>query len=280
VLINQIKSLIAANKDKDLILISPYITTRPLATLCSLVDERQCITVYSRHDVEVFEQRSSSLRAFYYAHDQLNVNVFSVNLLHAKAYIAGNDALIGSANLTDRGLGLAPAPNLEVLVDVFACSVEVQDLLDRVFSVACSVSYSATRAIEDELVGRESSRSESLQDKVVDVLRRDSWLPSADLEYLARYFISGSKYGIPSVLRKSLERDANYLAGRYGDLLESIDAATFYGFVCGLELVSLFLEARVLSIAAVRKALPSEVDNESVEKLCEWLDVLVVGAGH
>jgi hypothetical protein len=280
VLVNQIKSLITANKDADLILISPYITKKPLVALCSLVNECRHITIYSRHDIDVFEQKSSSLSAFYYAHSKLNISIYSVDVLHAKAYIAGRCALIGSANLTDRGLGFSPASNLEILVDAYSGSDEVQVLLKRVVNSAYPVSYLATRAIDDELVDREGSRINSLKEKVSDLLRRDAWLPSADLEYLAYYFISGSRYGIPSVLRKSIDIDARYLEGLYGAKLESIDATSFYRFVSAIELVELFLEARVFTITAVREVLPGEFNIEFAERLCQWLDFLVVGARH
>lgn len=277
-LFKHIESLIAANKDADLIVISPYITKRPFVALCSLVNEFRHISVYSRHDIDVFEQKSSSISAFYFAHDLPNVSLYSVDLLHAKAYVAGKSALIGSANLTDRGLGFAPASNLEILVDTYSGSHVVQDLLKRVASSACPISYSATRAIDDELVKREGSRIKPLKEKVKDTLRRDSWLPSADLEYLARYFISGSKYGIPSVLRKSIERDAKYFEGLYRAKLESIDAASFFKCVATIELISIFLEARVFSTIAVKEVLPNEVNDEFADRLCEWLDILVAGA--
>jgi phosphatidylserine/phosphatidylglycerophosphate/cardiolipin synthase-like enzyme len=60
---------------------------------------------------------ASSLGAFVFLANRPYTRIYTVDRLHAKAYICGDKALVGSANFTDRGLGLSQKANVEILRD-------------------------------------------------------------------------------------------------------------------------------------------------------------------
>lgn len=96
-----------------------------------------------------------------------------VTNLHAKAYIADNDALVGSANLTERALGMGQVQaNLEVLIHAYADSPELTSLIQQV-----NVDGRAANANYAEAV-RERARMITLTDEA----------PPSESERVSRFF--------------------------------------------------------------------------------------------
>ena len=58
--------------------------------------------------------------------------------LHAKAYINNDRALVGSANLTNKGLGLHSKPNLEFLLEVDLSNSQSETSFDEILSFQTS----------------------------------------------------------------------------------------------------------------------------------------------
>lgn len=83
--------------------------------------------------------------------------------LHAKAYVADDVALVGSANLTERALGMGEVPaNLEVLIKTGATSPEVATLLQEVHASGRATNANYAEAVRQraDLVAGEAPGSE------------------------------------------------------------------------------------------------------------------------
>ena len=104
---------------KDLIFVAPYIKTKALQRVidsvlsCSV--SLTCVTRWLPEDIaagvcdlDIFDQISN------YPDGRLLIHP----CLHAKYYRADQRCLIGSANLTSRGLGWVTPPNVELLVEL------------------------------------------------------------------------------------------------------------------------------------------------------------------
>ena len=100
------------------VLISPYITTSTLAKLTSSINEdRNVIVITSWAEVNLL-QGSSNLDIYPFCKSQ-NWELRILNHLHAKAYTIEPDVmLIGSANLSNRGLFDGENSNHEFLYEV------------------------------------------------------------------------------------------------------------------------------------------------------------------
>ena len=104
---------------KDLIFVAPYIKTTALQRVIDSIPSSSvsliCVTRWLPEDVaarvcdlEIFDQISE------YPGGKLLIHPH----LHAKYYRADHRCLIGSANLTSRGLGWTTPPNVELLVEL------------------------------------------------------------------------------------------------------------------------------------------------------------------
>ena len=101
-----------------IVIVAPYIKSYTLRSLLAVIppdaDDLTCITRWLPEDIasgvcdtEILEDISSrNGRLLVHPH------------LHAKYYRAGNRCLVGSANLTGRGLGWKTPANLELLVEL------------------------------------------------------------------------------------------------------------------------------------------------------------------
>lgn len=107
---------LASTARDELVVVAPYIKTGALERILSQASEHLssviCVTrwlpqdiVSGACDLEIYELLAARPRHSLYAHSHL----------HAKYYRADDICWIGSANLTNRGLGWAQPSNLEIL---------------------------------------------------------------------------------------------------------------------------------------------------------------------
>jgi hypothetical protein len=117
----------------DIVIVSPYITTSLLTALMDNEHGEGNITVITSWKMQDFVAGVSSTSLWEACSARGWTLVVHHDLhprkLHAKVYQRGHSALIGSANLTHAGLGAAPDPNHEVLVEV-----QVNDALRNAIS--------------------------------------------------------------------------------------------------------------------------------------------------
>lgn len=129
-----VRELFSCARDRILI-VSAYVSEAAIETLLDgseAVDNR---VVYARWEVRDIQSGASEWQAWDALQDR-NVPFYACPGLHAKAYVADDRALIGSANATSAGLGLARNPNLELLVEIDANHSSIETLLDVVRKTA------------------------------------------------------------------------------------------------------------------------------------------------
>ena len=78
---------------------------------------------------------------------RLSGRVYLCPCLHAKVFVADDRAIVGSANLTAKALGLAQPSNLEVLIEVPANHPTVARLLDDVRASSHPANDNLARAV-------------------------------------------------------------------------------------------------------------------------------------
>ena len=116
---NLLRSLVGEAKHINPLrqIISPYLTKFAVQSLKPYFSgDISLVTLFDR---DVFACFSSDISALRYAFD-VGIKLYSVDNLHAKAYVFRDFCFIGSANCTNRGLGLAPCAhaNVEILAPV------------------------------------------------------------------------------------------------------------------------------------------------------------------
>lgn len=150
-------------------LIAPFITVSGLLPLLDVVDLSADIVVYTRWIPSEIAAGVSD-PAIFQLIDGRGGKVFLEPRLHAKAYLAGASALIGSANLTGKALGFGNEANLEILQRVDLPSRSISALITTLTKTAAP----ATSDTANRLIVAAQSAPPVLQ---AAVPRRDPWLP-------------------------------------------------------------------------------------------------------
>jgi hypothetical protein len=103
-------------------IVSPYLTKLALKYITKGSPD---IDIFTRCDFENFLELSSDIQAIEYA-DSVGMRIHHVPNLHAKIYLFPDEALVGSANCTNRGLALGKPgrENVEILASVSRCIVD------------------------------------------------------------------------------------------------------------------------------------------------------------
>ena len=114
-----IDMLRSASADNDILIVAPYIKHKILKRFLDVLSANKnsltCITRWLPADIA---SGACDIELFEYIQDYGNGTLMMHPYLHAKYYRAGNRCLIGSANLTGRGLNWIFPNNLELLVEL------------------------------------------------------------------------------------------------------------------------------------------------------------------
>ena len=116
---------------KSAIIASAYLGANTLERILDSVPQTVQVTVFTRWGAEDIVSGATDWRAWDVAKAR-SARLYACPRLHAKIYIADENALVGSANATASGLGVGDRGNLELLVPVRASQVDVARVLDLV----------------------------------------------------------------------------------------------------------------------------------------------------
>jgi len=132
--------------------ISPFLTKHALRLVTG--GSSSCI-LYTRCDLDNFLSMSSDIQAIHYAHS-CGISIRHVNCLHAKIFVFDDEALVGSANCTNRGLSLGNSENWNV---EYLASVPRDSVTPFIKDLDHSSLEMMTEQIEN-LIGEVSSKSD------------------------------------------------------------------------------------------------------------------------
>ena len=119
----------------------------------------------------------SDLDVLQVAHDRPNTELALLDDLHAKLYLADEQCLVGSANLTGSALGWSNRSNIEILIPARQIDAEVAFLLERLRAAT-----PATTDIRSEVEAAAAALQSVVLDEAQDMTeeneaRRFAWLP-------------------------------------------------------------------------------------------------------
>ena len=109
------------------VIVAPFVKASVLRRLCAVIDSP--LTLYTRWIPHEVAAGVSDLEVFDIVQDlggQLRLHP----RLHAKVYLRGSNAFVGSANATLTGFGFRDPAGIELLVPVILPSAPITDLLD------------------------------------------------------------------------------------------------------------------------------------------------------
>lgn len=184
-LFQQVAGMLSA-AERRVVVVSAFVRSETLGPLLLRVSPNVQIDLYARWRIADLVAGASDAGVFCVA--QSNNARFRVHsALHAKIYIADDNALIGSANATDSGLGRpgGKSGNLEILIKCPANCPEVRAVLEQL--KAQSV---APRKFDDELI-RRMREAKLPPPNENGGAGGDNWLPYSLPEYLIKLGATG-----------------------------------------------------------------------------------------
>ena len=126
----RLKALLAAARGR-IVLCAPFMQARVVETLLSVVADDVMVRIVTRWRAVEVAAGVSDLGVFEVANRRARTELYLLNDLHAKLFVADERCLVGSANLTGSALGWSEFSNVELLVSVPAENGDVAVLLQH-----------------------------------------------------------------------------------------------------------------------------------------------------
>lgn len=123
--------VLLARANRQVLLCSPFIKAKVLDAVLSVVADAVPVRIVTRWRTSEIALGVSDLEVFEIANSRTNTELSLLNDLHAKIYVADDDCLVGSANLTASALGWSDPSNVELLVPARISDPDVRLLLQR-----------------------------------------------------------------------------------------------------------------------------------------------------
>ena len=173
----RIKALVAG-AIREVILCSPFIKAKVFEAILSVIPGKISVRVVTRWRPPEVAAGLSDLEVFDIATERENTQVDLLHSLHAKLYVADNNCLVGSANLTATALGWRPDSNLEVLISADRSDSDVSLLLDRLRG-ATPATFQIRADIEKQASLLDKPALNESQDMLPEMTEKASqaWLP-------------------------------------------------------------------------------------------------------
>ncbi len=273
----QFVSLLSSSEPSmHLSIISPYITIRPVKAVASIVTSQTEIDIVTDFSYDNFMSGASSLGAFVFLSNRPHTKIFTVDRLHAKAYICGDKALIGSANFTDRGLGFSQQANVEVLALVGRDDDSVKELLKQIDEIKKPLAQSEIEKMITHLSRQRARDRAIIQQRVQSILSRTNWVPSCSLRYLMQYLSDGSLYKVPLISRAKINDDAHFLESQLDIMLNAKDIGSLIGKILEIPIVQLAVECKLRSDRYLIKCLKaSSISADQIDALDNWSEFCI-----
>ena len=172
----RIRVLLAGAKHQVL-LCAPFIKARVLQTILSVVPELVPVQVVTRWKAAEVAAGISDLDTLLVTSERPKTKLTLLDDLHAKIYLADDQCLVGSANLTASALGWSERSNVELLVPAQPTDPDVARLLGRLESAVPATALIRS-AIESKIATSQLSALDEAREMIDDGSNRGlSWLP-------------------------------------------------------------------------------------------------------
>lgn len=272
-----------ADATEDVVLVAPFIKAPTMERLFSRIPSELDVTCVTRWRAEEVARGVSDLEVLDLCTRRPGTSLLLRNDLHAKYYRVDELCLVGSANLTDRGLGLGEAPNLEILIRANARHEDLAEFESDLFKDVVIATVwireqvaEAARLLED--VSAKERKSGGSQ--VLSGERFSDWIPGCLVPSQLYSVYRGDRSRIADAVYRDALEDLEFL-----DLLPGLRADQFRSLVASRlvqhPIFTVILSEKKLSLGeheTIRALLSERLGirspaSEDVEALRNWLSV-------
>ena len=163
---------------EQIVIISAFVRGDALSRILSDANSKVPVTVFARWRLADLVCGASDLAAFDIARERgAKFRIHSA--LHAKAFIADNSALVGSANVTLSAFGESENPNTEILVPTPADDPCIQSLLKSLFTESMIVDENYVSLLRNVIQENSGIVDETKNPPLSP--ESDNWLPATQI---------------------------------------------------------------------------------------------------
>ena len=172
----RIKNLVQG-ASRRVVLCAPFIKSKVLSTVLGVIPPNVHVQIVTRWSPIEIATGVSDLEVYDVANDRQNTELRLLEELHAKIYIADDQCLVGSANLTARALGWAEVHNIELMIQTDTSNPSVVFLLRHLKSAEL-VTLATKTEMEDAVNKIDAFELAKVDEMTGDEdSRRKEWLP-------------------------------------------------------------------------------------------------------
>ena len=207
------------NANREILLVAPFIKKATLQRLLNIIPEAITLHCITRWKPEEIASGVSDLEIWYLLKDSPNFSLALHYDLHAKYYRVDQQCLIGSANLTNKGLGWSMPSNLELLVPLPAETKQLKTFEEELLKDCVEVDQNLFNQVSEtvELLRQQFPESINLiNDSKLDQLssnfdqkENQLWMPT--LRYPECLYLAYSKQWekLTSATQEAANQDLN-----------------------------------------------------------------------
>jgi len=200
-------------------IVSPFVKYGALERVLSWLPEDAPVEIFVRWNPDDLAAGVSDLSVWNLVRARESCTLYMAAMLHAKIYATESWALVGSANLTDAGMGWDARSNIELLVAIDRKSTQLLDALCAVRENAVLVDQ---QTYEDLMRAVEKIDSHRVDNRAPSVGAR--WLPLCRMPDVLYLVYSGRDEAVSSAAKESAVQDLERLAVPIGHSEESFNA--------------------------------------------------------
>ena len=191
---------------KRIVVVSAFVRGDALSRILPDINPDVLATVFARWRLSDLVCGASDLSAFDVARERgAEFRIHSA--LHAKAFIADNSALVGSANVTFSAFGESENPNIEILVSTPADEPGIQSLLKTLLADSMIVDENYVSLLQNVI--QESAGGADEKYFPPPSPESDNWLPATQIPQDFLDFLSFKRESV-----ERLREDTKALATR------------------------------------------------------------------
>lgn len=163
---------LCSSASNEVFLASPFIKLEALEHICAAVPAHIPMTIIARFSESDLQAGVSDLEVIDLLSLRDNANFLIHPALHAKLYRADNQVLIGSANITSKGLGWCALPNIEILTNLSASEPHIVATEKLIRENSFPITPERYLALKAAIARR------PIVDKEKDIQGAPLWIPS------------------------------------------------------------------------------------------------------
>ena len=205
-----------SDAQKSVLLVSPFITSQLYESILKIIDKDVKVTLVTRFRPDEIAKGLNDLRLFDIMQERSQGELRLSYQLHAKYYRADNSAVLGSGNLTRKGLNTQPGGNHEIMILVDTGFPGINQFENEILAkstIPSEEEISDLREMVEILkLNNSQTKLQTVSPGQRNVDARPEWIPNCESPSVLYYVYLDRLREIDSKIVEDAKTDLSYLS--------------------------------------------------------------------